>query len=123
VAPSAESPLASSSTDDATAPLPSAPEDASPDAEATDPTTSLESLLPAVDTGRRRVLALVGRQMGGRGVDGLAMLVMDVDGDREVEEYTLHGPAPGGVRVHDGGVFAALALIHRGAGCTSLRRP
>src|ERR1019366_6227065 len=52
--------------------------------------------------------------MGARGVDGLSMLVMDVGGDREIEEYTLRGPAAEGVRVRDGGVSAALSLVAAG---------
>jgi hypothetical protein len=115
VAPSAESPAADSQAGAAAAPSSSAAENTSPaDSDATDPTASLEALLPAVDADGVRVLALLPREMGARGVDGLAMLVMDLGGDREIEEYTLRGPAARGVRVHDGGVSAALSLINRG---------
>ena len=67
--------------------------------------------------------ALLPREMGARGVDGLSMLVVDVAGDREIEEYTLRG------RRRRVSVFATEASPRlslwspAAAGCTSLRRP
>jgi hypothetical protein len=83
--------------------------------DAASPAGSLDALLPAVDPQGRRVVALLPREMGARGVDGLAMVVKDVGSDREIEEYTLRGPNGDGVRVHNGGATAARALLDAGA--------
>jgi hypothetical protein len=42
------------------------------------------------------------------------MIVFDIRADREIEEYTLRGPAADGVRVHDGGIAAASSLLDAG---------
>jgi hypothetical protein len=76
-----------------------------------DVNATLEDRLPAIRDDGATVVALLAREMGGRGVDGIAVVVLDSATDHEVEEFLLRGPAPQGVKVHDGGAPAALASL------------
>jgi hypothetical protein len=67
--------------------------------------------LPAIRDDGAMVVALLSREMGGRGADGLSMVMLDTAADREAEEFVLRGPTPDGVRVHAGGAAAALDLL------------
>lgn len=116
VAPSAEPPVVDASIDVSLTPSVSASAGpAEPDAGAESaPPATFDTLLPAIDADGGRVLALLPREMGARGVDGLAMVVKDVASDREIEEFTLRGPNESGVRIHDGGAPTARALLGGG---------